>query len=76
MTYKKSFEFENYLTRLPKQCRISLCKLRTNNHRLPVVVGRYNGIPREEKFCNKCSDHRVGDEYHVLLECSNQDKKF
>ena len=59
------------MLKLPKQCRISLCSLRTNNHRLPIVTGRYNGIPKEERYCNKCNNNVIGDEFHVLLECND-----
>ena len=71
--YKENFVFENYFSALPKQCWISMCKLRTNNHRFPIVTGRYNGTIREQRFCNKCSDNILGDEYHVTLECNNED---
>ena len=50
-----------------------MCKIRTNNHRLPIVTGRYNRIIREERYCNKCRDNILGDEYHVTLECNNED---
>ena len=74
VSYKDSFTLEKYLVKLSKQHRTTLSKLRTNNHRLPVVTGRFNRTPREERYCNKCSDHNaIGDEYHVLLECNNQD---
>ena len=65
--YKENVVFENYFSALPKQCWISMCKLRTNNHRFPIVTGRYNGTIREQRFCNKCSDNILGDEYHVTF---------
>ncbi len=43
------FEMQNYLVRLPEQGRISLCRFRTGNHRLPIVTGRYNRTPRENR---------------------------
>ena len=66
--YKENFVFERYLSSLPKQCWISLCKLRTNNHRLPIVTGRYTRTITEQIYCNKCSDNKLGDEYHVTME--------
>ena len=69
---KDNFCLEKYLTSLPKPSRISLCKFRTNNHRLPVVTGRFSRTPREERFCTKCDGGYLGDEYHVMLECSNE----
>lgn len=44
-----------------------------NNHTLPTVTGRINKTPQKERFCNKCNDGFIGDEYHVLVECSNKD---
>ena len=73
VSYKDIFVLESYLIKLPKLSRFALCRLRTNNHRLPVVTGRYNRTPREERTCNKCNDNVIGDEYHVLLECNNQE---
>ena len=52
VSYKDSFTLESYLVRLPKQYRVSLSRLRTNNHRLPIVTGRYNRTPREESVTN------------------------
>lgn len=69
---KENFCLEKYLTSLPKPCRISLCKVRTNNHRLPVVTGRFSRTTREERFCTKCVGGFLGDEYHVMLECINE----
>ena len=73
VSYKDSFTLENYLIKLPKLYKFTLCRLRTNNHRFPVVTGRYNRTPREERICNKCNDNVIGDEYHVLLECTCQE---
>ena len=42
---------------------------RTRNHRLPVEVGRWSGIPIHERRCNRCASD-IGDEYHYLLICT------
>ncbi len=73
VSFREVFSFQSYLVNLPKHYRINLCKLRTNNHRLPIVTGRFNRTPREQRICNKCSENIVGDEFHVLLECTNQE---
>ena len=67
------FCLESYLKKLPKLYRISLSRLRTNNDRLPIVTGRYTRIPREERKCDKCNANAIGEEFHVLLECNNQE---
>ncbi len=75
VSYKDSFALERYLVKLPKFLGFHCvdCRLRTNNQGLTVVTGRYNGTPREERTCNKCNNNVIGDEYHVLLECNNQE---
>ncbi len=55
VSYQDNFALENYLVKLPKLSRLSLCRPRTDNHRLPVATGRYNKIPREERTCDKCN---------------------
>ena len=60
---------EQYLKKLGKGDRILMAKFRTCNNRLPVNVGRYQGINREDRVCNKCDVGVVGDEFHVLFEC-------
>ena len=62
---------EEYIMKLNKARRIDLSKLRTGNNKLPVIVGRYNGVIREERYCGKCNSRQVGDEYHILLQCQN-----
>ena len=61
------------MTKLNTKSRITLTKFRASNNRLPVTVGRYQNIDRDERFCDKCNSGAVGDEYHVLLDCSNQE---
>ena len=40
------------------------------NHWLPIETGRWDGTPRSERLCNNCDRGTVGDEYHVVFECS------
>ena len=63
---------EEYLTKSKTKSRIVFTKLRANNNRLPLITGRYQNIPREERLCNKCDSSIVGDEYHAILECTNE----
>ena len=70
--YKEVYGIEEYLVRLNKTSRIYLSKLRTGNNQLPVITGRYRGISREERYCDKCNSGQVGDEYHVLFQCQYQ----
>ena len=67
--FKPNFGFEHYLDDLPQCFRISLTKLRTSNHKLPVEKGRYCHLPRDERCCTLCNTGQMGDEFHFLLEC-------
>ncbi len=62
---------EQYLKKLTKGDRILMAKFRTCNNRLPVNVGRYKGVSREDRVCNKCGVGVVEDEFHVLFECTD-----
>ena len=70
--YYKEFKLdlclEKYLTNLPDQLKISLCKFRCSTHLLPIEKGRHLGIPRNERLCELCKDD-LGDEYHYLFIC-------
>ena len=68
---KSVFEREHYLTKLPFNLRLALSRIRTSNHKLPIEVGRYECVPREERICPKCESGQVGDEFHFLLTCGN-----
>ena len=69
--YKKQYELEPHLM-LTNDFRIYTTKLRTNNNKLAVVIGRYSNIPREDRICNICQLNKVGDEYHLFFECNNE----
>ncbi len=70
--FKHEFGMEKYLTKLKKCERILITKFRTCNNRLPINTGRYQGIDREDRICNKCNDG-VGDEFHLLFECTDEE---
>ena len=71
--YKEVYGMEEYLVKLTKHNRICLSKFRTGNNKLPIIAGRYNQIEREQRYCTKCNEGLVGDEYHVLLQCQSQE---
>lgn len=45
-------------------------RFRTSCYGLPVDVGRQNGPPRLQRLCTACGAGSVGDEYHLVFECS------
>ena len=69
--FKTIFKFEKYLVQLPPLSRATLCKFRTNNTRLPIVLGRYTKTPRNLRFCTLCTNEEIGNEFHILFECNN-----
>ena len=70
ISYK--FTPEEYLSYLPPMSRLSFCRFRLNNTRLPLVLKRYTQTPREQRFCTLCINNGlIGDEFHLLLECSH-----
>lgn len=69
--FKKDFELENYLRRLPESLRIWITKFRLSNIRLPIEIGRWYNIPKEQRMCNFCRES-IGDEYHILFICQNE----
>ena len=69
--YKTTLTKEPYLTLLEKKHAINVCKFRTRNHRLPIMVGRHLGIDRAAlQLCTLCSNKSIGDEHHFLFEFS------
>lgn len=77
--FKENFEFENYLNVLDHKKAINMCRFRTTNHNLPIEVGRWRNINRNERKCILCNSDDIGDEFHYLFTCSafkNERSKF
>ena len=70
-----TFCFEKYLTYFPSILRKRVLKFRLSNHRLPIQQRRSFGIPSDERICTVCDNGKVGDEFHSLLNCSNENVK-
>ena len=76
--FKNTFCFEKYLTYLPSILRQKVLKFSLSNHRLPIQQRRSLGIPRDERICtvcDSCDSVEVGDEFHYLFNCSNENVK-
>ena len=61
---------QTYILKLPKKYVYILCKFKCANHRLPIVEGRYTGIPVHERTCTLCTTNDIGDEFHYLFNCT------
>ena len=72
--YKKTFKFEQYLDILPRQVRKYMTRVRTSSHIFPIEVLRYRKpkVEAQNRKCTICTEDRVGDEYHYLFNCSNE----
>lgn len=68
--FKTKFEQSSYLSILSSYYCKRFLAFRTRNHRLPVEVGRWRGIPLQERYCAYCSNV-IGDEFHFLLVCQH-----
>ena len=53
-----------YLVTLGENSRKLVTEFRLSNHKLPVEKGRHSDI---------CKESILGDEFHILLECKNED---
>ncbi len=71
---KPNFKMEKYLICLNKKQHIAIYKFRTNNTCLPKVTGRFKKpkIERHKRFSTLCNENKLGDEYHILFECTNE----
>ncbi len=65
---KCNYRMEEYLNQVTTpEHRQALTKLRISAHCLPIEVGRYGKITRENRICSLCNLAEVGDEKHLLL---------
>ena len=47
----------------------AIVKIRCSDHCHEVEKGGHRNTPREERFCNMCTDKVIEDEEHFLLKC-------
>jgi hypothetical protein len=57
--FKKEFDLEKYLLRLPSHYSVWITKLRTSNLKFPIEVGRWYGIPKENRHCTLCLNAKM-----------------
>ena len=51
VNFKTNFALEQYLIELSPHLRLSFCRFRLSNTRLPKVLGRFTNTPRDQRFC-------------------------
>ena len=62
-----------YLLNIPWKFAKYILRFRLSNHKLNIETGRYTGINRELRICDKCQLNVLGDEFHLCFVCTNQD---
>jgi hypothetical protein len=67
--FQTEFCLENYLLRLRTDKRIYICKIRCLNLKFPIETGRWNNIPKHERFCNFRNLREIGNEFHYICTC-------
>lgn len=72
-SYKNTLSFEPYIVEQPYKLRRMITMFKCSNHNLAVEVGRHSGLDRAERFCRRCDLNTMGDEYHLVMECTNVD---
>ena len=62
---------ERYVLELPASKLRPMITFITCNHKLAVEVGRNQNIDRNLRNCDLCKLDILRDEYHLLMECTN-----
>lgn len=66
---KTEFKMEDYLVNQPFKIRQQITKLRVSDHTLEIETGRYKNLPRNQRFCKFCHEHKTEDELHFFIHC-------
>jgi len=61
------------LAGIPKDDLSCLMRFRLGAHPLRVAAGRWEGLPRGQRICERCVSGQVEDEFHLVFECSAYD---
>ena len=69
-SFKPDFGFENYFNVLPDDLSKAFCHFRSLNHKMPIEWGRYLGTQRDDSIYELCRMHKIGNEFHYMLECT------
>ena len=67
---KTEIGMENYLTSVENiMDRTALTKIRLSNHNLMIEKGRHQGLQENQRLCPFCTNNKVENEYHFIMEC-------
>ena len=63
---------DNYLFHVHNvEHRKALSKPRLSAHNFDIELGRRRNIRRHLRYCRACKSSCIGDEFHILMECTN-----
>ena len=67
---KNEISVANYCSvNLKRSQRALIAKLRLGIFPINIELGRYRGIPQDERLCPICLSGEIEDEFHILLHC-------
>lgn len=65
-TFKQNFCFENYLRSIKNFEDRNFIRFRISAHRLQIERGRYQNIPKNERFCLRCNNNLFDDMRNIF----------
>ena len=68
---KNEFTPAKYIDLPNFKMRKTIAQVRCSNHCLKIEKGRHQNIPREERWCNMCTEKAIEDEEHFLIKCNS-----
>ena len=71
--FKEKLKLEKYFKKLNDRNIITLCRFRTTNHKLPIEMGMWQNIARENGKCLLCNSRDIGDEFQYIFSYSKFD---
>ena len=60
---------------LTRKQRSLITKIRLGVFPINLELGRYNSIPRNERYCPVCNSKEVENEFHILFNCEIYSKE-
>ena len=68
---KEQFGLELYFLKLFPKERLMISKLRCNKSKIPLELGRWLNIPKDERICHLCHIS-IDNEFYYLFQCQHQ----
>ena len=70
--YKWGYSVEDYVSmNIDKYTRSLIAQFRFGILPLQLEIGRYRGIPIDERLCMFCTNNEIEDEFHLIMICAS-----